>query len=74
VEWWTTLHQGPSVTRLGAPAIHWSMLAPLLVMALAYMFYFAAVALVRTRVELLEMERNSSWTREVSAGRAAGEG
>jgi heme exporter protein C len=74
VEWWTTLHQGPSVTRLGAPAIHWSMLAPLLVMALAYMFYFAAVVLVRARVELLEMERNSAWTREVSAGRATGEG
>jgi heme exporter protein C len=73
VEWWTTLHQGPSVTRLGAPAIHWSMLAPLLVMALAYMFYFAAVVLVRARVELLELERNSAWTREVSLKHAAGD-
>jgi heme exporter protein C len=69
VEWWTTLHQGPSVTRLGAPAIHWSMLVPLLVMAFAYMFYFAAVVLVRARVELLELERNSTWAREVSLER-----
>jgi heme exporter protein C len=71
VEWWTTLHQGPSVTRLGAPAIHWSMLAPLLVMAFAYMCYFAAVVLVRARVELLELERNSAWARDVAAARAA---
>jgi heme exporter protein C len=66
VEWWTTLHQGPSVARFGAPSIHWSMLVPLLVMALAYMFYFAAVLLVRARVELLEMERNSAWARDVA--------
>jgi heme exporter protein C len=66
VEWWTTLHQGPSVARFGAPSIHWSMLVPLLVMALAYMFYFAAVLLVRARVELLEMERNSEWAREIA--------
>jgi len=28
VEWWNTLHQGPTVTKLGAPSIHPSMLAP----------------------------------------------
>jgi heme exporter protein C len=69
VEWWTTLHQGPSITRIGAPAIHWSMLVPLLVMALAYMFYFAATVLVRARVELLALERNSGWAAEAAAGR-----
>ena len=66
VEWWATLHQGPSVTRFDAPAIHWSMLAPLLVMWLAYMCYFAATVLVRSRVELLEMERNSAWAQEAA--------
>jgi heme exporter protein C len=69
VEWWTTLHQGPSVTRLDAPAIHWSMLVPLLVMWLGYMCYFAATVLVRTRVELLELERNSAWVRDTARSR-----
>ncbi|MDX1513665.1 MAG: heme ABC transporter permease [Gammaproteobacteria bacterium] len=68
VEWWNTLHQGPTVTRLGAPAIHMSMLAPLLVMALAFKLYYVSVMLVRARSEVLERERNSAWVRELLAG------
>src|SRR3546814_19967508 len=36
VEWWHTLHQPASVSRLGAPALDPSLLPPLLVMALAF--------------------------------------
>ena len=39
VEWWSTLHQGPTVTKLSAPSIDASMLIPLLFMALAFMAY-----------------------------------
>lgn len=49
VEWWNTLHQGPTVTRLAAPAIHPAMLAPLLVMAVAFMVYHAGAVLLRVR-------------------------
>src|SRR3954454_2665367 len=35
VEWWSTLHQGPSVFRMGGPTIDATMLQPLLVMAIA---------------------------------------
>src|SRR5512147_2652640 len=35
VDWWNTLHQPASVVRLDGPAIHPSMLAPLLIMAAA---------------------------------------
>src|ERR1041384_492457 len=35
VEWWNTLHQGPTVSRIGKPAITWDMLWPLLTMTLA---------------------------------------
>ena len=38
---------------------------PLLLMFLAFLFYFAAVMLVRLRAELLRRERNASWVREV---------
>src|SRR6202008_4671371 len=33
VDWWNTLHQPASLVRAGGPAIHSSILAPLLVMA-----------------------------------------
>lgn len=65
VEWWSTLHQGPTVTKFAGPSLHTSMLAPLLIMAFAFMFYFAAVVLVRVRCELLELERNTSWVAEL---------
>jgi len=67
VVWWNTLHQGPTVTKLGAPSIALSMLIPLLIMALAYMCYFAAVLLIRVRADILAQERNSTWVREVVA-------
>ncbi len=65
VEWWHTLHQGPTITKLDAPSIHISMLVPLLIMALAFMFYYAAVVLLRARYEILENERNSAWVCEL---------
>src|SRR5436305_3739412 len=36
VDWWSTLHQPSSVLRLGGPAMHPSILIPLLVMGLAF--------------------------------------
>ena len=49
VEWWNTLHQGPTVTRLAAPAIHPAMLVPLLLMAAAFTVYHAGAVLLRAR-------------------------
>ncbi|MDN3519083.1 heme ABC transporter permease [Aquisalimonas lutea] len=63
VEWWSTLHQGPTITRLDAPAIHLSMLVPLLLMAFAFTTYFCAVLLLRTRYELLSRERHTEWAK-----------
>jgi len=51
VDWWNTLHQPASVMRLDGPAIHPSMLWPLLVMALAFQCYFVVVLLTRIRTE-----------------------
>ena len=65
VEWWNTLHQGPTVTRLDKPAIHLSMLIPLLLMAGAFQFYYFTVALLRARVELLDRERRGEWVKDV---------
>ncbi len=54
VEWWNTLHQPASIMRADGPAIHPSMLTPLLVMWAAYLCFFAAVHILRTRAELTD--------------------
>ena len=53
VEWWNSLHQPASVLKLGGPSIHPSMLAPLLLMALAFTTYYFWVLLVRLRAEII---------------------
>jgi len=65
VEWWNTLHQGPTVTKFDKPSIHISMLIPLLLMALSFKLYYACVVLMRARCEVLERERSAGWVREL---------
>jgi len=66
VEWWNTLHQGPTVTKFDAPSIHISMLIPLLLMAVAFKLYYAMVVLMRARCEVLERERNTGWVKQLA--------
>ena len=66
VEWWSSLHQGPTVTKFDKPSIHWSMLLPLLLMALAFQVYYVLALFQRCRAELLLRERNSKWVQELS--------
>jgi heme exporter protein C len=65
VEWWNSIHQAPSVMKMGRPSMPMEMLAPLLMMLLGFTLYFAAVMLVRLRAEILRRERTASWIREV---------
>jgi heme exporter protein C len=53
VDWWSTLHQGPSVFRMGGPTIDPAMLRPLLVMALAATLAGLALHLAGMRTEIL---------------------
>jgi heme exporter protein C len=61
VTWWNSLHQGPSVLKLGKPSVDASMVWPLYLMLLAYLLYFGAVLCDRMRAEILRRERNASW-------------
>nr|WP_126457268.1 heme ABC transporter permease [Sulfuriflexus mobilis] len=65
VEWWNTLHQGPTLTKFDAPSIHTSMLIPLLLMAVAFKLYYGIAVLLRARNELLQREPNSGWVAEL---------
>ena len=53
VEWWNTLHQPSSIVKLGGPAIHVSMLVPLVIMALGFTAYFVTVLILRVRAEIV---------------------
>ncbi len=65
VEWWNTLHQGPTVTKFDKPSIDVRMLIPLMVMAVAFKVYYVWALFLRVRVELLERERNTQWVKEL---------
>lgn len=52
VEWWHTLHQPASVLRFAKPAIHWTMLMPLLCMAIAFAAFGLTLGIIRLRTEL----------------------
>lgn len=69
VIWWNTLHQGPTVSKMDTPSIHIDMLIPLLLMTLAFNLYFFAVLLIRTRMDLIEQEKNSRWVEELVLAR-----
>ena len=65
VEWWSTLHQGPTVTKFDAPSIDTRMLIPLLLMTIAFKTYYATVLLIRSRSEILQYESNTSWVKQL---------
>jgi heme exporter protein C len=54
VDWWNTLHQPASVTRIGAPAIHAAMLTPLLLMTFAFAALCATLLIWRMETALAE--------------------
>ena len=57
VEWWNTLHQGPSVFKAAGPAIHSSMLLPLFLMFFGFLAYFLYYASLRVETEILENKK-----------------
>lgn len=56
VQWWNTLHQGASVSLTRAPSMASTMLAGMLVMALAFWLYSIAASLTRVRCIIRERE------------------
>jgi heme exporter protein C len=53
VDWWNTLHQPASVVKLGGPAIHPTILVPLMMMAVAFLLLFVTLHIAAMRNEIL---------------------
>lgn len=65
VDWWNTLHQPATITRLGAPAMHIDMLLPLLSMAATFMIFYAFFLCLQAQALLLQQESNTHWVQRL---------
>ncbi len=61
VKWWSTLHQGASVSLTSAPTMAATMFTGMLLVAFAFWMYGVAAALLRVRTIILERERSAQW-------------
>ena len=52
VYWWSSLHQGATIGKIGKPSIDASMLTPLLIMIVAFTLVFGVLLLMRLRAEM----------------------
>jgi heme exporter protein C len=69
VTWWNTLHQGPSVFRIGGSTIDPSLLWPLLVMAIGFTLLFVLLHLLAMRAEIYR--RRVHALQQIAVARAA---
>ena len=69
VKWWSTLHQGSSVSMKSAPTMAMTMFAGMIIMALGFWMYSIATALSRVRSVILERERHTEWVMAEIGGR-----
>ncbi|MGB2078530.1 MAG: heme ABC transporter permease [Vibrio sp.] len=65
VEWWNTLHQGATITKMGKPSISPDMLWPLLINIVGFACFFGAVTCIRYRNEILEKESHRPWVKDL---------
>jgi len=65
VEWWNTLHQGPSVMKFSAPSIASEMLVPLIYTSIGFTLYFVTALLLSARNILVDRERKSQWIQSI---------
>ena len=61
VRWWSALHRGASASLSGSPTVASTVLAGMLVLALAFWMYAFAVVLARVRCLMIERDADSNW-------------
>ena len=64
VYWWNSLHQGATISKLEKPSMAPDMLYPLLIMILAFGFYFLWILLLRGRTEAVKRESTKQWVKD----------
>ena len=54
VDWWNTLHQPASISKLSSPSIDPSMLRPLILMTIAFTLIGLTIAIVRIKADIYQ--------------------
>ena len=65
VEWWNTLHQGSTVSKLGAPSMSSNMYWPFVVCFIGFICFVTWVVCIRFRSEILARNAMRSWVRDL---------
>ena len=60
VDWWNTLHQPATISKLSKPNIDPSMMTPLIIMTFAFMLVGMAIAILRIKTEIISRKSNLS--------------
>ncbi len=58
VDWWNTLHQTATISKLSKPSIDPSMMVPLIIMTLAFIFIGISIAILRIKSEIIAREQD----------------
>ncbi len=53
VDWWNTLHQPATISKLSKPSIDPSMMVPLFIMTFAFIMIGIAIAILRIKTEII---------------------
>ncbi len=64
VEWWNTLHQGSTVSKLGAPSMSSDMLWPFIICLVGFVCLISWVICLRFRSEILARNAMRPWVRD----------
>ena len=60
VDWWNTLHQPATISKLSKPSIDPSMMIPLIIMTFAFIMVGLAIAILRIKTEIISRKSNLS--------------
>ena len=58
VDWWNTLHQPATISKLSKPSIDPSMITPLIIMTIAFISIAALIAILRVKTEIITREKS----------------
>ena len=59
VDWWNTLHQPATISKLSKPSIDPSMMTPLIIMTVAFIFIGITIAILRIKTEIISREQEA---------------
>jgi heme exporter protein C len=65
VEWWNTLHQGATVSKLGKPSMSAEMFWPFVFCFIGFILFITLVICIRFRTEILARNGMRPWVRDL---------